>query len=90
MGKQIVAVQGRGGLPHRGADPAGCTATAADSAGPSSTSSTDGPANAGPASHPASTATTARLASTDTATTRRQRPPTVVKNVVSKGFICAS
>lgn len=69
MGKQIVAVQGGGGLPHRGADPAGSTATAADSAGP--TSSTDGPANAGPASHPASTATTARLASTDTATTRR-------------------
>lgn len=87
MGKQTVAVKGGGGLPHRGAGPAGCAA-AAGSAGPAG--SADGPANAGPASHPASAATTARLASADAATPRLSGHLTVVMNVVSKGFICAS
>lgn len=70
MGKQTVAVQGSGGLPYRGAGPAGrstaaTTAATAGSAGPTSpagdTASTD------PASYPAPPAA-ARFVSTGTTT----------------------
>lgn len=70
MGKQTVAVEGSGGLPHRGAgSPAGRPAAAAgpaDPAGPTSPTSPAGvPADTGPASHPAPPAA-ARLVCTGT------------------------
>lgn len=62
VGKQTFAVEGSGGLPHRGAgSPAGRSAAAATAAagfaGPAGPTSPAGdPADAGPASHPATPA----------------------------------